>query len=141
MTEIERAIQERLVFLEELRKEAEGIQTRIIEIQMMKEELNRTIESLEFFEKTEDDVEALLNLGGGVFAYVDVSNSKKMLVDVGAGVVVEKEVKDAIETLSRKNQNVEETEKKLGELLQQITGQMEKVQREISELAKSAKQE
>ncbi len=141
MTEIERAIQERLVFLEELRKEAEGIQTRIIEIQMMKEELNRTIESLEFFEKTEDDVEALLNLGGGVFAYVDVSNSKKMLVDVGAGVVVEKEVKDAIETLSRKKQNVEETEKKLGELLQQITGQMEKVQREISELAKSAKQE
>ncbi len=141
MTEIERAIQERLVFLEELRKEAEGIQTRIIEIQMMKEELNRTIESLEFFEKTEDDVEALLNLGGGVFAYVDVSNSKKMLVDVGAGVVVEKEVKDAIETLSRKKQNVEETEKKLGELLQQIAGQMEKVQREISELAKSAKQE
>ncbi len=141
MTEIERAIQERLVFLEELRKEAEGIQARIIEIQMMKEELNRTIESLEFFEKSESDVEALLNLGGGVFAYVDVRNSKKMLVDVGAGVVVEKEVKDAIETLSRKKQNVEETEKKLGELLQQIAGQMEKIQKEISELAKSAKQE
>ncbi len=141
MTEVERAIQERLVFLEELRKEAEGIQARIIEIQMMKDELSRTIESLEFFEKSEGDVEALLNLGGGVFAYVDVKNSKKMLVDVGAGVVVEKEVKEAIETLSRKKQNVEETEKKLKELLEQIAGQMEKIQKEISELAKSAKQE
>jgi len=141
MTEVERAIQERLVFLEELRKEAEGIQARIIEVQMMKDELNRTIESLEFFEKSEGDVEALLNLGGGVFAYVDVKNSKKMLVDVGSGVVVEKEVKDAIETLSRKKQNVEETEKKLKELLEQIAGQMEKIQKEISELAKSAKQE
>ena len=141
MTEVERAIQERLVFLEELRKEAEGIQARIIEIQMMKDELSRTIESLEFFEKSEGDVEALLNLGGGVFAYVDVKNSRKMLVDVGAGVVVEKEVKEAIETLTKKRQNVEETEKKLKELLEQIAGQMEKIQKEISELAKSTKQE
>lgn len=141
MTEVERAIQERLIFLEELRKEAEGIQARIVEVQMLKDELDRTIESLEFFEKAEGDVEALLNLGGGVFAYVDVKNSKKMLVDVGAGVVVEKEVKEAIETLRNKKQNVEETEKKLRELLTQIAGQMEKLQREISELAKSAGKE
>ncbi|AKG92498.1 prefoldin alpha subunit/eukaryotic subunit 5 [Geoglobus ahangari] len=141
MTEIERAIQERLIFLEELRKEAEGIQARIVEVQMLKDELDRTIESLEFFEKAEGDVEALLNLGGGVFAYVDVKNSKKMLVDVGAGVVVEKEVKEAIETLRNKKQNVEDTEKKLRELLTQIAGQMEKLQREISELAKSAGKE
>lgn len=141
MTEVERAIQERLIFLEELRKEAEGIQARIVEVQLLKEELSRTIESLEFFEKAEGDVEALLNLGGGVFAYVDVKNSKKMLVDVGAGVVVEKEVKEAIETLRNKKQNVEETEKKLRELLTQIAGQMEKLQREISELAKSAGKE
>ncbi len=141
MTEVERAIQERLIFLEELRKEAEGIQARIVEVQLLKEELNRTIESLEFFEKAEGDVEALLNLGGGVFAYVDVKNSRKMLVDVGAGVVVEKEVKDAIETLRNKKQNVEETEKKLRDLLNQIAGQMEKLQREISELAKSTGKE
>ncbi|WP_457590445.1 prefoldin subunit alpha [Geoglobus sp.] len=141
MTEVERAIQERLIFLEELRKEAEGIQARIVEVQLLKEELNRTIESLEFFEKAEGDVEALLNLGGGVFAYVDVKNSRKMLVDVGAGVVVEKEVKEAIETLRNKKQNVEETENKLRELLTQIAGQMEKLQKEISELAKSAGKE
>ncbi|WP_456369349.1 prefoldin subunit alpha [Geoglobus sp.] len=141
MTEVERAIQERLIFLEELRKEAEGIRARIVEVQLLKEELNRTIESLEFFEKAEGDVEALLNLGGGVFAYVDVKNSRKMLVDVGAGVVVEKEVKDAIETLRTKKQNVEETEKKLRDLLNQIAGQMEKLQREISEIAKSTGKE
>ena len=141
MTEVERAIQERLMFLEELRREAEGVQARIVEIQILKDELSRTIESLEFFQKTEDDVEALLNLGGGVFAYVDVKNSKKMLVDVGAGVVIEKEIKDAIETLKNKRQNVEETEKKLREILNQVASQMEKVQKEISELAKSVKKE
>ncbi len=141
MTEVERAIQERLMFLEELRREAEGVQARIVEIQILKDELSRTIESLEFFQKTEDDIEALLNLGGGVFAYVDVKNSKKMLVDVGAGVVIEKEIKDAIETLKNKRQNVEETEKKLREILNQVASQMEKVQKEISELAKSVKKE
>ncbi|MBE8538626.1 prefoldin subunit alpha [Geoglobus acetivorans] len=137
----ENAIQERLIFLEELRREAEGIQARIVEIQLIKEELKRTLESLEFFEKAEGDVEALLNLGGGVFAYVDVKNSRKMLVDVGAGIVVEKEIKEAIETLNRKKESVEETEKKLRELLEQIAKQMEKIQKEIAEIARTEKQE
>ncbi|AIY90598.1 prefoldin subunit alpha [Geoglobus acetivorans] len=137
----ENAIQERLIFLEELRREAEGIQARIVEIQLMKEELKRTLESLEFFEKAEGDVEALLNLGGGVFAYVDVKNSRKMLVDVGAGIVVEKEIKEAIETLNRKKESVEETEKRLKELLEQIAKQMEKIQKEIAEIARTEKQE
>lgn len=133
----EREIQERLLYLEELRREAEGIQARIVETQLMKDELKKTLESLEFFEKQEGDLEALLNLGGGVFAYVDVKNRKKMLVDVGAGVIVEKEVREAIETLTRKKEKVEETEKKLRELLEQILKQMERIQKEIAEIARS----
>jgi len=136
---VERTIQERLIYFEGLRKEAEGIQERIQEIQTIKSELDKTIESLEFFEKVES-VDALLNLGGGVFAYADVRDNKKVLVDVGAGVIIEKEVKEAIEILKNKKEEMEKTEQKLRELLNQIASQMMKIQEELEELMKKAKE-
>ena len=137
---VERTIQERLIFFEGLRKEAEGIQERIEEIQTMKNELDRTIECLEFFDKVES-VDTLLNLGGGVFAYADVKENRKVLVDVGAGVIIEKEVKDAIETLKNKKEEMEKTEQKLRDLLNQIASQMMKIQEELEELMKKAKEQ
>ena len=137
---VERTIQERLIFFEGLRKEAEGIQERIEEIQTMKNELDRTIEYLEFFDKVES-VDALLNLGGGVFAYADVKENRKFLVDVGAGVIIEKEVKDAIETLKNKKEEMEKTEQKLRDLFNQIASQMMKIQEELEELMKKAKEQ
>ena len=136
---VERTIQERLIYFEGLRKEAEGIQERIQEIQTIKSELDKTIESLEFFEKVES-VDALLNLGGGVFAYADVRDNRKVLVDVGAGVIIEKEVKEAIEILKNKKEEMEKTEQKLRELLNQIASQMMKIQEELEELMKKAKE-
>ena len=135
---MEKEIQQRLVLLEQLRNEAEGIQRRIVEMELMKNELQRTIESLEFFQNLENDVEALMNLGGGVFAYVNVNESKKMLVDIGAGVVVEREVGEAIEYLKSKRVRVEESSKKLQEVLNQIASQMERLQAEIAKLSKEA---
>ncbi len=135
---VEKTIQERLIYFEGLRKEAEGIQERIEEIQLIKNEIDKAIESLEFFEKAES-VDALLNLGGGVFAYADVKENKKVLVDVGAGVIIEKEVSDAIETLKNKKQEMDDAERKLRELLNQIANQMMKIQSELEELMKKAK--
>ncbi len=135
---VEKSIQERLIYFEGLRKEAEGIQERIEEIQLIKNEIDKAIESLEFFEKAEN-VDALLNLGGGVFAYADVKENKKVLVDVGAGVIIEKEVSDAIETLKNKKQEMDDAERKLRELLNQIANQMMKIQGELEELMKKAK--
>ena len=135
---VEKTIQERLIYFEGLRKEAEGIQERIEEIQLIKNEIDKAIESLEFFEKAEN-VDALLNLGGGVFAYADVKENKKVLVDVGAGVIIEKEVSDAIETLKNKKQEMDDAERKLRELLNQIANQMMKIQGELEELMKKAK--
>ncbi|HDM60343.1 MAG TPA: prefoldin subunit alpha, partial [Archaeoglobus veneficus] len=89
--EATRKIQEKLYVLQQLQNESEAIQRRILELEVVQSELNKTIESLEYFESLDGSVEALMNLGGGVFAYVDVKDSKKMLVDVGAGVIVERE--------------------------------------------------
>jgi len=134
--EIQAKVREKLLVLQQLQNESESIQRRIVELEFVDAELDRTIESLEYFNSLDGSVEALMNLGGGVFAYVDVKDSKKMLVDVGAGVIVEKEVGDAITSLKSKKEKIEENIKKLGEVLEQISQQAERIQAEIAELTR-----
>ncbi len=134
----EREIQQRLILLEQLREQAEALQRRLVEIELFKSELERTIESLEFFEKSEEKTEALMNLGGGVFAYVDIVEKKKFLVDVGSGIVIEKELREAIDFLNRKKENMEKTRAEIEEAIRSIASRMESLQREIAELSKEA---
>lgn len=128
----EEKMQEQIFILQQLQAESEAVQRRIVELELVQAELDKTIESLEYFESLDGSVEALMNLGGGVFAYVDVKDSKKMLVDVGAGIIVEKQVDEAIETLKRKKEKVNENIAKLEQVLQQIVGQARRIQEEIA---------
>lgn len=131
----EKKVQEKLFTIQQLREESETVQKKIIEVEMARSELDKTIESLEYFDKLDGTSEALMNLGGGVFAYVDIKESKKMLVDVGAGVIVEKEVKDAIESLKNRKESMSKMITNLENLLDQIVNRAEGIQRELAELA------
>jgi len=137
----ERDVQERLVVLQHLQCEAEAVQRKIVELEIIDSQLEKTIESLEFFNSLDGNVEALMNLGGGVFAYVDVKNAKKMLVDVGAGVVVEKEVGDAIEFLKKKRDAIQQDVTKLEGLLNQIIERARVIQQELAEIEKGDKED
>ncbi|WP_290598041.1 MULTISPECIES: prefoldin subunit alpha [unclassified Archaeoglobus] len=128
----EKEIQEKIAVLQYLQGEAETLQRRIVELELMENEYRKTLETLEFFDSIDGEIEALMNLGGGVFAYVDVKNSKKMLVDIGSGVVVEREVKDAIEFVKKKIKKIEENAQNLTTTLQQIIAQASKIQEELA---------
>jgi len=131
--EKEREVDERIILLQQLQNEAEAIQRRIVELEIVDSQLEKTIESLEYFNSLDEKVEALMNLGGGVFAYVDVKNAKKMLVDVGAGVVIEKEVGEAIEFLKKKREIIQQNVTTLEQALQQIVERARQLQQEIAE--------
>ncbi|ADB57303.1 prefoldin, alpha subunit [Archaeoglobus profundus DSM 5631] len=129
---MEKEVEEKLYILQQLQSEAEAIQRRIIELELVDSQLEKTIESLEYFNSLDGTVEALMNLGGGIFAYVDVKNAKKMLVDVGAGVVVEKEVGEAIEFLKKKRELIQKNVANLEQVLQQIIEKVRQIQVELA---------
>ncbi len=129
-------VDERVIMLQQLQSEAEAIQRKIFELEIVDSQLEKTIESLEYFDSLDEGVEALMNLGGGVFAYVDVKNAKKMLVDVGAGVVVEKEVKEAIDFLKKKRETIQQNVTTLEQALQQIVERARQIQEELLKEAK-----
>ena len=129
---MEKEVEERLLILQQLQNEAEAIQRRSVELELVDSQLEKTIESLEYFNSLDDGVDALMNLGGGVFAYVDVKSAKKMLVDVGAGVVIEKEVGEAIEFLKKKRELIQRNVTNLEQVLQQIVEKARQIQIELA---------
>ncbi len=129
---MEKEVEEKLYILQQLQSEAEAIQRKIIELELVDSQLEKTIESLEYFNSLDGSVEALMNLGGGIFAYVDVKNAKKMLVDVGAGVVIEKEVGEAIEFLKKKRELIQKNVANLEQMLQQIVEKARQIQIELA---------
>ncbi len=131
----EREVQQKLAALQQIQVEAEAVQRRIVELELLLSEYNRTIETLEFFNSIEGSVEALMNLGGGVFAYVDVKESKKFLVDVGSGIVIEREVGEVIDFIKRRISRVEESIQKLTAVLQQLSQQAARIQEELAKLS------
>ncbi|MET1124536.1 MAG: prefoldin subunit alpha [Archaeoglobaceae archaeon] len=132
----EEEVRQKVAALQQLQLQAEVLQRRVVELELLLSEYNRTLETLEYFNSIEGDVEALMNLGGGVFAYVDIRENKKFLVDVGAGVVVEREVSEAIDFIKKKISRVEEAINQTSAALQEILQRAAKIQ---EELAKSEK--
>jgi prefoldin alpha subunit len=137
--QIKKEVQERLIMLQQLQNEAENIQRRIFEVDVLEAEIDKTIETLEYFESLDDGVDALMNLGSGVFAYVDVKESKKMLVDVGAGVVIEREVKEVIEILKKRKEKITQGKEQYTQLLERIYAQAQQIQSEIAKMSAKEK--
>jgi len=135
----EKEIREKYLALQQLQAESEIIQRKIIELELAHSQLEKTIESLEFFNSIDGNVNALMNLGGGVFAYVNVSNVKKLLVDVGAGIIVEKDVKEAIEFLKKKKEDIEQAMVQLEQALQQVVEKAKSVQNELTKIIQEGK--
>lgn len=123
----------KVLMLQLLQNEAEAIQRRILEVELLVSEYNKTLETLQFLSSSQQSVEALMDLGGGVFAYVDVKDVKKLLVNVGAGVVVEKDVNNTIDFIKNRISRIEETREKLLASLQQVVQQASKIQKELEE--------
>jgi prefoldin alpha subunit len=132
----DREVQEKLAVLQQLQAEADTVQRRIVELELLSSEYSRTIETLEYFNSIDGSVEALMNLGGGVFAYVDIKNAKKLLVDVGAGVVIERDIESALEFVKKKRDKIEEEINRLTSIVQQIAAQAARVQEELSKMVR-----
>ena len=84
----------------------DGAQKRLVQVLREKEgvnnalaEIDNTINSLEFLEKDKKERTALIPLKSGVLAEGKITNSKQVLVDVGQGVVLRKDTKNALETM------------------------------------------
>jgi len=89
-----------------------------------------TIENLEKLKKGE----ILLPIGGGIYVPAVCEKVEKVLVAEGADVVIEKDLKSAIESIDKRIRDLQETISRIGETYQKIQDRIEELTRKLREL-------
>jgi len=81
---------------------------------------NKAKLTLENLKKTDKDLEILLPIGGGTFIDASAKKSSKVLVDIGSGLVSEKNYDDAIKKIDERVENLQKTQEKLAQMIEQL---------------------
>jgi len=88
------------------------------------------IETLEAMLSAEDGV-VLLQIGGGASVRAKVLEPDKILLSIGAEVVVERPNKEAVEFLKERIMEMEASQKKVAETLDRLRSQMNEINRRL----------
>ena len=87
---------------------------------------------------TESEVESLMPVGIGVYVKTNVPPIKKLLVNLGAGVTVEKSREDALNYVEARIKEYEVGARQLEAQRQEISIRMEQIQAQVNQLMRAA---
>lgn len=95
-------------------------------------EILSTVSSIKEISKNNENV--LFKLGSEAYIHGNIADKNKILVEIGAGVVLEKSVKEGEEILNKRKENIENTLNEIQNNIQQISDAMNRLAPEINEL-------
>jgi len=131
--EKERELQEKILAyrifesrLNALLKQRDLIVNKIVEI-------NSTLESIDEIEKSD---EALFSIGSEAYAKGKIVDKEKVIIEIGANIAIEKNMKEAKETLEKRKREMEKSLAQIQEEAMKISSGLESLADEIRELSK-----
>jgi prefoldin alpha subunit len=92
-------------------------------------------------DQAEEGQEMLVPIGSGSFVHAKLASREKVVLNIGAGVSIEKTVADAREALKARKADVAEASKKLSDVLSKIDQEMQKIQAILGEYESQMQQQ
>jgi prefoldin alpha subunit len=89
---------------------------------------------------SESEVESLMPLGSGVYVKTMVPPIKKLMVNLGAGVAVEKRREDALNYVESRIKEYEVAARQLEAQRQELAMRMDQLQSQINQMIRAAQQ-
>ena len=92
-------------------------------------------ETIENLDKAKDNDEILVPLGAQVFAKASLSNVKEVLMNVGAGTVIKKDIASAVKSLGAQQKEVSDISNQLTAQLKELGERMEVLEKDLDSYA------
>ncbi len=134
-----RELQSLQAYLNEYRQQAELFAQQLSMLEEGRMEALAATEALSAI-LTAGDSTVLLQIGGGVSVRARVEDPDKILVNIGADVIVERSNADAVEYLKDRITEMEASGKKVAETLDRIRTQMNEIARRLETGYRQAQQ-
>ncbi|WP_407356199.1 prefoldin subunit alpha [Methanolobus sp. WCC5] len=116
----------------EFQKRAEMVQQQMSMVQISMEDCNRALNTIEELGNVSEGAEMMFPIGSGSFVYANVSHIDKVVVDVGAGISVERPIAAAKEILQRRRERLTTAFENMNNNLLQLTQQMQAIESFLS---------
>jgi prefoldin alpha subunit len=123
--------QEKYFELQMLDQQMKQLQQHAQQVDEKIQELQQLIEHLHSLEHVKDDTEILAPISAGIFAKANIQNTKKLLVNVGTGINVEKDIPSIIEIIKDQIKQMENVKVQVTIQQQTFTDHMTTLQQEI----------
>jgi len=134
----EEEIRRLLATYQQYQAQAEGIMRQINLTQLTAEGLDRALGAVDELDKAEVGQEILVPIGSGSFIHGKLASKEKVVLNVGAGVSIEKTAAEAKEILSIRKAEVLDGSKKLNDVLAKIDQEMQRIQAVMQQFEESA---
>ena len=108
--------------------QAEAIAQQVNLTQMTLHGLDSAIQAVEALDSAPEGQEMLVPIGSGSFVHAKLASKERVVLNLGAGVSIEKPAAEAKESLKARKTEVADAGKKMGELLGKIDQEMAKIQ-------------
>ncbi len=136
----EEEVRRLLAAYQQYQAQADGIMRQLNLTQITAEGLERALVAADALEKAEVGQEILVPIGSGSFIYGTLASKEKIVLNVGAGVNIEKTATEAKEILKVRKAEVLEGSHKLSEMLAKIDQEMQRIQDIMQQFEESAGQ-
>ena len=128
--------QKSLVQLRVYEGSARALQARLEMVNAALNEFSLASTTLEGVKTQKSDEDALIPVGGGSYVRVKLSDISKIVMGVGAGVVVEKPIQDSINEIKERIADCDKARTSLQEQLNQALYRIEENREKLGELVK-----
>ncbi len=108
MPENQEELQQKFVLYQMLNQRLEEIKNHLDQVQHRMIELETTNQAIEDMSGIKNETEVLIPLGSGLYTYGKSFSVEKILVDIGAGVMVKKDVNDAKKKIEGNKKEIEQ---------------------------------
>jgi prefoldin alpha subunit len=132
-TQAEDEVRRLIVELRILENTAEYLQSRVNLINAAITELNLASMSLEGIEKKDSD-SIFVPIGGGSYVKAKLEDTDKVVYGIGAGIAVEKSIKEAKDGIASRIAELNKTKTALEQQLNQVLIRMQEGQNKLQEL-------
>ena len=124
----EEEIRRLLAAYEQYQAQADGISHQLGLSQIAAQGLESALAAVDALQEAEVGQEILVPIGSGSFIHGKLASKENVILNVGAGVSIEKRSEEAKEILKARKNEVLEGSKKLTEVLAKIDQEMQKIQ-------------
>lgn len=123
-----------MTLIEQYKEQMNSLETQLSYLQAAVADYQKAKMTIEQLSKTSKGDELLLPIGGSTFIKATAIDSSKVLYDIGAGVVTEKNSKDAIANIDKRIGDLQKTQEKLKEIMQNFQNEAAEISQKAQNL-------